>query len=70
MAVCTAGNRPAIWPQVDVASERPARGCWRTLETLSWYSSESSAYVIQGVSVTVRGQAKLFNEGEPQGEQR
>jgi len=32
MAVCTAGNRAAIWPQVDVASERPARdagGRWR-----------------------------------------
>ena len=38
--------------------------------TLSWYSSGSSAYVIQGVSVTVRGQAKLVDEGEPQGEHR
>jgi hypothetical protein len=38
--------------------------------TLSWYTSESSAYVIQGDSVTVRGQSKLFGEGEPQGENR
>jgi hypothetical protein len=38
--------------------------------TLSWYTSESSAYVIQGVSATVRGQSKLKCEGEPQGESR
>jgi len=38
--------------------------------TLSWYTSESSAYVIQGVSATVRGQSKLSGEGEPQGVQR
>lgn len=30
----------------------------------------SSPYVIQGVSATVRGQAKLMCEGEPQGDNR
>jgi len=40
------------------------------LGTLSWYTSESSAYVIQGVSATVRGQSKLYGEGEPQGVNR
>ena len=51
------------------------------VESLSWYASVpkgldhldlkvSSPYVIQGVSVTVRGQSKLLDEGEPQGENR
>jgi hypothetical protein len=44
-------------------------------ETLSWYTSDGkripgSPYVIQGDSATVRGQAKLSGEGEPQGEYR
>ena len=43
---------------------------WVGAGTLSWYTSESSAYVIQGVSATVRGQSKLFGEGKPQGVHR
>lgn len=39
-------------------------GCW---DPILVFERESSAYVIQGVSATVRGQAKLFSEGEPQG---
>lgn len=44
-------------------------------EALSWYTSvgkrvSRSPYVIQGDSATVRGQAKLCYEGEPQGGNR
>jgi hypothetical protein len=42
---------------------------WTQL-SLSWYARESSPYVMQGFCVTVRGQAKLNDEGEPQGEKR
>jgi len=64
--ICTADIRRAICAKFDTERERPALG-WRALETLSWYTSESSTYVIQGVSATVRGQSKLNGEGEPQG---
>ena len=40
-------------------------GCW---DPILVFERESSAYVIQGVSATVRGQAKLYGEGKPQGE--
>jgi hypothetical protein len=42
-------------------------GCW---DPILVFERESSTYVIQGGSATVRGQAKLFGEGEPQGAKR
>jgi hypothetical protein len=68
--ICTADIRRTESAKPDAERERPAKEAGGRWNPILVYERESSAYDIQGVSVTVRGQSKLIGEGEPQGETR
>ncbi len=70
--LCTATIQSTAWVTTGAACQRPAMS-WRALRPYPGMRAcreGSSPYVIQGVSATVRGQAKLNDEGEPQGGNR